>query len=129
MKKWITWVLLAAMLTGFTACGDTAEPETDTAEPESTPAETAQEEIDPAKLDELPTDNMEYEGYTFTIMSYDFPDAAIAWRVADIYTEDPEYSLYTVIDDKLYVLESGTKGYTEAIKKIFESDTKNRDMR
>ncbi len=88
MKKWITWFLLAAMLTGLTACGDTAEPENDTAAAETRPAETEQAEVDPAKLDELPTDNMEHEGYTFTIMSYDFPDAAIAWRVADIYTEE-----------------------------------------
>ncbi|MBQ3178873.1 MAG: hypothetical protein IJB52_13720 [Clostridia bacterium] len=89
MKKWMTLLLAAAMLTGMTSCGGTAaetDAETaDTAAAENT--ETAEETVDPAEADELPTD-VTYDGYTFTVLSHDHPDTAIAWKVADIYTEE-----------------------------------------
>ena len=89
MKKWITWLLLAAMLTSFTACGstETAETTADTTAADNTAVETEPETVDPAEADELPTD-ITYGGYTFTILSHDHPDTAIAWKVVDIYTEE-----------------------------------------
>ena len=90
IKKWMTLLLAAAMLTGMTACGGTEADTTETtpAETTDTSLQTDAAETDPAERDDLPTDNMDYESYTFTIMSSDFPDAAIAWRVDDIYTEE-----------------------------------------
>ena len=90
IKKWMTLLLAAAMLTGMTACGGTEADTTETtpAETTDTSLQTDAAETDPAERDDLPTDNKEHEGYTFTIISFDFPDAAIAWRVADIYTEE-----------------------------------------
>jgi len=80
MKKWTLLLLVTAMLAGMTACGggttDTAE--TAPGETAATTGETDAAETDPARRDDLPTDNKEYEGYTFTIISFDFPDAAIA---------------------------------------------------
>lgn len=89
MKKWITILLLAAMLTGMTACGGTETAETDSVSDTTATAEnTAEAEtIDPAAVDELPTD-ITYDGYTFTILSHDHPDTAVAWKVADICTEE-----------------------------------------
>ena len=90
MKKWITWLLLAAMLLNFTACGGTETAETDTSAGDSTAesVETEPETLDPSEIDELPTDVTDYEGYTFTILSHDHPDTAVAWKVVDIYTEE-----------------------------------------
>ncbi|MBQ8401300.1 MAG: hypothetical protein IJX14_05155, partial [Clostridia bacterium] len=89
MKKWITCLLLAAMLTGMTACGstETAETTADTADTTAENTETEAETLDPAEIDELPTD-ITYDGYTFTILSHDHPDTAVAWQVKDITTEE-----------------------------------------
>ncbi len=88
MKRTITILLLAAMLTA-TSCGNTTTETTGetTADGGNTNVETTAETEDPAALDELPTD-IQYDGYTFTILSHDHPDTAIAWKVADIYTEE-----------------------------------------
>ncbi len=89
MKKYITMLLLAAMLTA-TACGG-ATTETDSGETTAVGGETTAEAVDdtedPTTKDELPTD-VKYDGYTFTVLSHDHPDTAIAWKVVDIYTEE-----------------------------------------
>lgn len=98
MKKWITCLLLAAMLTGLTACGggESAEPSSggdvtagaDGAAAEIAEAEEVPEETEnPAEIDELPF-TKEYEGHTFTVLSHELPDSSIAWKVVDIYTEE-----------------------------------------
>ena len=90
MKKWITWMLLAAMMLTMSACGgaDTTETtETPSGADNAAVEETAAETVDPAEMDVLPTD-ITYDGYTFTIMSHEHPDTAIAWKVVDIYTEE-----------------------------------------
>lgn len=42
---------------------------------------------DPRTIDELPTD-VKYDGYEFIVLSHDHDAGAIAWKVADIYTEE-----------------------------------------
>jgi len=51
-------------------------------------------------------------------------DAVSAAEIADIYTDDPQYAIYAVVGDKLYIADSSMKGYSEAVKAVFESDTK-----
>ena len=100
MKKWMTCLILGAMLTGLIACGD-AEPAEPSAGGEAAPvqeAAAAEEEADvpeetenPAEIDELPS-TKDYEGYTFTVLSHELPDSSIAWKVVDIYTTKNEDS-------------------------------------
>ncbi|MBR4959654.1 MAG: hypothetical protein IKY52_02015 [Clostridia bacterium] len=89
MKKWITWLLLSAMILSLSACGsgETVENAAETAGTDNTAVETETETIDPAEQDELPTD-ITYDGYTFTVLSHDHPASAVAWQVVDIYTEE-----------------------------------------
>lgn len=39
-----------------------------------------------------------------------------------VYTEEPEKYLYTVVENKIYAIDSGAKDYLEAVRVIFESD-------
>ncbi len=89
MKRFITWLLLAAMLTGMTACGGAAtdDPAADTNAADTTPVETEAETPDPAELDELPTD-VKYDGYDFRIMTHEFPAVNVAWVIQDIAAEE-----------------------------------------
>ncbi len=89
MKKYITMLLLAAMLTATACGGSTTETDAGVSNVEGgdTVAETVAETEDPAAKDELPTD-VKYDGYEFTVLSHDHPDTAIAWKVVDIYTEE-----------------------------------------
>ncbi len=64
---------------------DTTPAVTDAGVTETTEAETT---VAPELLDELPTDNKEYEGYDFVILSHLHPASAVAWMVQDIYTEE-----------------------------------------
>ncbi len=87
-------LLLAAALP-LSSCGNgsTTEPEggTDTTTNantdgnENTETET---EIDPSTLDELPTDNKDYQDYTFTILGHEYAAAAVAWGVQDIAVDE-----------------------------------------
>lgn len=99
MKKWLTCLILGAMLATLSACGgETAEQpsggEAASQDTEiSSPAVEETEEIieetqDPALLDELPKEVHDYDGYTFTVLSHQLPDSSIAWKVVDIYTEE-----------------------------------------
>lgn len=64
---------------------DTTAAITDAGVTETTEAETT---VAPELLDELPTDNKDYEGTDFIVMSREQPASAIAWMIADIYTEE-----------------------------------------
>jgi len=64
---------------------DTTPAVTDAGVTETTEAETT---VAPELLDELPTDNKDYEGYEFVILSHLHPESAVAWMVEDIYTEE-----------------------------------------
>lgn len=64
---------------------DTTPAVTDAGVTETTEAETT---VAPELLDELPTDNKDYEGTEYIVMSRDQPASAIAWMIADIYTEE-----------------------------------------
>lgn len=90
MKKWITLFLLTAMLTGMISCGGTTE-ETEVAIDTTQTVDTetqVEEETDPTEIDELPTDCMDYEGYTFTILSNEHGETAVAWKIVDIVSEE-----------------------------------------
>ena len=96
MKKWMTCLILGAMLTGLIACGDT-EPAEPSAGGETVPVQEAaaaeeeaavpEETENPAEIDELPS-TKDYEGHTFTVLSHELPDSSVAWKVVDIYTEE-----------------------------------------
>ncbi|MBR4959655.1 MAG: hypothetical protein IKY52_02020 [Clostridia bacterium] len=89
MKKLTAWLLLAAMLLGFTACGGSTADETtaDTGTADGAAAETEAQTIDPAEVDELPTD-VKYDGYDFRIMTHEFPAVNVAWVIQDIAAEE-----------------------------------------
>lgn len=97
MKKWLTCLILGALLTGLTACGGAEPAETSGSDgTETVPvpeAAAVEEEVvpeeteNPAEIDELPS-SKDYEGYTFTVLSHELPDSSIAWKVVDIYTEE-----------------------------------------
>ncbi|MBQ8640761.1 MAG: hypothetical protein IJ480_00960 [Clostridia bacterium] len=91
MKKQILAMLLAALMLSAGGCGN-AEPEgedTDTAAVD-TSAEAAETEktVDPAELDELPTDCLDYEGMNFTVLYRDRTGESVTWQTWDIYTEE-----------------------------------------
>lgn len=99
-------ILAALMLTGqlaMTSCSDNADAadpdaknksESNTSETEdgresgkTTETETETETEDESLKDDLPTDMKDYDGYEYTVLSYDFPSGSIAWRVVDICSE------------------------------------------
>ena len=49
--------------------------------------------------------------------------AAEKAEIIDVYTDDPEFSLYVCIGDKLYILENGVSGYKDTVKAVFECET------
>ena len=99
-KKCIALILSALMLSSsavLASCsgsGNTDTPDTSTpatsADAGTTAAETTEAVTtqDPRALDELPTDLKDYDGYTFTVLSYDFDASKITWKIVDIYTEE-----------------------------------------
>ncbi len=87
-------LLLAAALP-LSSCGNgsTTEPDggTDTTTSANTDGNTvteAETEIDPATLDELPTDNKDYQDYTFTILGHFYEAGSVAWGVQDIAVDE-----------------------------------------
>ena len=64
--------------------GSSAGDASSAADDEPAPAE---EEDDPAVLDELPTD-VKYEGFDYIVLSHEHGASSIAWQVQDIYTEE-----------------------------------------
>ena len=44
--------------------------------------------------------------------------------IIDVYTDDPEYGVYIVLNNKLYILDSGIDGYKDTVKAVLESDVK-----
>ena len=83
MKTWFLYLLIAALLTGTTACsGDTEDPETsDAVQNTETAAETEETKL----LPDLPA-GKDFEGYTFTVYSKgsDHPH----WVAKDIVAEE-----------------------------------------
>ena len=87
--------LLVAAALPLSSCGNgsTAETEggTDTNPSANTDGNTvaeAETEVDPATLDELPTDNKDYEDYTFTILGHFYEAGSVAWGVQDIAVDE-----------------------------------------
>lgn len=97
-------ILAALMLTGqlaMTSCSDNADTadsdaknssesnssETEGGSESGETTETETETEDVSLKDDLPTDMKDYDGYEYTVLSYDFPSGSIAWRVVDICSE------------------------------------------
>ncbi len=97
MKKRLA-ILLALLLAAslpLSSCGDgsATETENDTDNSASIDADAdtdteAETEIDPTTLDELPTDNMDYNGYTFTVLGHYYEASSVAWGVQDIAVDE-----------------------------------------
>lgn len=97
-------ILAALMLTGqlaMTSCSDNADTadsdaknssesnssETEGGSESGETTETETETEDESLKDDLPTDMKDYDGYEYTVLSYDFPSGSIAWKVVDICSE------------------------------------------
>lgn len=84
-------LLLAASLP-LSSCGNQTQTEsgtdTETTENTGTAEADAAAENDPATLDELPTDNKDYQDYTFTILNHLYDSGSIAWNVQDIAVDE-----------------------------------------
>ena len=52
------------------------------------PDAQSETETDPATLDELPTDNKDYQDYTFTILGHLYEAGSVAWGVQDIAVDE-----------------------------------------
>ena len=84
-------LLLAASLP-LSSCGNQTQTEsgTDTETTENTGTAEAEQAVenDPATLDELPTDNKDYQDYTFTILGHLYEAGSVAWGVQDIAVDE-----------------------------------------
>lgn len=97
MKKRLTifLALLLAAALPLSSCGNGSSTDgkegADTAAATNGNDNTATEtetEADPATLDELPTDNLDYKDYTFTILGHFYEASAVAWGVQDIAVDE-----------------------------------------
>lgn len=97
-KQLLALLLTALMIfpTALASCSETPA-EDGQSESNATPVvssdtvESQTEEettILPELLDELPTDNKDYDGMDYVVLSHEHPASNIAWIVADIYTEE-----------------------------------------
>ena len=84
-------LLLAASLP-LSSCGNQTQTEsgtdTETTENTGTAEEEQTAENDPATLDELPTDNKDYQDYTSTILGHLYEAGSVAWGVQDIAVDE-----------------------------------------
>ena len=94
MKKRILAALLATLMasSALAACSDTPADPADSTAPavQDSAADTTTAEVttvDPTLADELPTDK-KFDNLNFIILSRDYGEGSVAWKVQDIYTAE-----------------------------------------
>lgn len=87
--------LLVAAALPLSSCGNGSAAETEggtdtnpSANTDGNTVAVAETEVDPATLDELPTDNKDYQDYTFTILGHLYEAGSVAWGVQDIAVDE-----------------------------------------
>lgn len=90
-KRFLSLLLaLVISVPVLAACGNkTADPAATTASTGAAAASTTAEPettVDPAEIDELPTDK-DYKGYKYRVLTHKHAESAVAWIVCDVWTE------------------------------------------